>query len=231
MIRRLRSSAGVTLVELIAAMSIGMITLLAVVAVMDTSVKQSNAVAGRVNATQRARLAMDTITRQLRSQVCLSATVPAIVSGTGDSVRFHADLSDGSRPVEQRELIFDPTAMTIIENTYVGVELPAGLTFSGVTRSRQLLDQVTRRKAPDPTVIFRYYAYTPPDPVNPPKPTVLLSTPLSTADRGRVAKIDIGFNTLPPRARPSPASSVTLQNEIYVRVADPNLKAPTPTCA
>ena len=54
-------------------------TVLAVFAILDTSVKQSNAVAGRVNATQRARLAMDTITRQLRSQVCYSPTVPALV--------------------------------------------------------------------------------------------------------------------------------------------------------
>ena len=108
LLTRLRSQAGVTLVELIAAMAIGVITLLAVFAVLDTSVKQSNAVAGRVNATQRARLAMDTITRQLRSQICISATAPAIIAGTEKSVKFHVDLTDRLRPVEQRELVFDP---------------------------------------------------------------------------------------------------------------------------
>ena len=120
LLTRIRSQAGVTLVELIAAMAIGVITLLAVFAVLDTSVKQSNAIAGRVNATQRARLAMDTITRQLRSQICISATAPAIIAGTENSVKFHVDLTDRTRPVEQRELVFNPTAQTLTQTHLVG---------------------------------------------------------------------------------------------------------------
>ena len=75
--------SGVTLVELIVAMMIGDDDRARRLRVLDTSVKQSTKVAGRVNATQRGRIAMDTITRQLRSQVCYSATVPALVSGHG----------------------------------------------------------------------------------------------------------------------------------------------------
>ena len=52
---------------------------------------------------------MDTITRQLRSQVCYSATVPALVSGTDDAVKFHVDLTDGTTPIQQRELVFNAT--------------------------------------------------------------------------------------------------------------------------
>ena len=111
--KRLRHESGVTLVELMVAMMIGTMTILAVYGVLDTSIKQSTRIAGRVNATQRGRIAMDTITRQLRSQVCYSATVPALVSGTDDVVRFHADLSDGSTAIQQREIAFDPTARTI----------------------------------------------------------------------------------------------------------------------
>ena len=233
LLTRIRSQAGVTLVELIAAMAIGVITLLAVFAVLDTSVKQSNAVAGRVNATQRARLAMDAITQQLRSQICMSATAPAIVSGTGDSVRFHVDLTDRARPVEQRELVFNPTAMTLTETTWPGVVGATGLTtWPGPPRTKQLLDEVIRPPvpplpAPPDTAFFHYYAYST---ASPPRPTILLNTPLTLADRARVAKIEVGFTTLPPKARPSSASSVILQNEVYVRVADPNDPAPTPTC-
>jgi hypothetical protein len=223
--RRLRSEAGVTLMELIIAMTIGAGTLLAVFAVLDTSVKQSNAVAGRVNATQRGRLAMDTITRQLRSQVCYSPTVPALVSGTDNSVRFHSDLSDGSKPIEQRELIYDPTKGAINERTWAGVGSP--LTFPTMTKNRLLISEITTRPAPD-AAIFRFYAY---NTAVPPRPIVQLPTPLNATDLARTARIDVGFITLPPNARPSPAASVTLQNEIYVRVADPNDPAPTPTCA
>jgi len=222
----LRSQAGFTLPELLVAMMIGLMTLLGVFAVLDTSVKQSNAVAGRVNATQRARLTMDTITRQLRSQVCYSATVPALVAADANSVRFHVDLSDGSRAIEQRELRFDPVAKTIRETTWAGVGSP--LAFPDVTRERLLLDDVTTREPPASPAIFRYYAY---NTLSPPRPIVQLPTPLNATNLARVAKIDIGFLTRPPGAKTSSASSVTLENEIYVRVADPNDPAPTPTCA
>jgi type II secretory pathway pseudopilin PulG len=226
-VSRLRSEAGVTLIELIVAMVIGMGTLLAVFAVLDTSVKQSNAVAGRVNATQRGRLAMDTITRQLRSQVCYSPIVPALVSATDISVKFHSDLSDGTKSIEQRELVYDPTKGTINERTWAGVTVAGVLTFPTMTKNRQLIGEITTRPAPD-AAIFRYYAY---NTAVPPRPIVQLTTPLSATDLARTARVDVGFVTLPPNARPSPAASVTLQNEIYVRVADPNDPAPTPTCA
>jgi type IV pilus assembly protein PilW len=224
---RVRSEAGVTLVELLVAMVIGTGTLLAVFAVLDTSVKQSNAVAGRVNATQRGRLALDTITRQLRSQVCYSPTVPALVSGTDTSVKFHADLSDGARLIEQRELLYDATKGTINERTWAGVLTAGVVGFPAMTKNRQLINEITTRPAPD-AAIFRYYAY---NTAVPPRPIVQLATPLNATDLARTARIDVGFVTLPPNARPSPAASVTLQNEIYVRVADPNDPAPTPTCA
>ena len=65
-----------------------------------------------------------------------------------------------------------------------------------------------------------------------PKPDVPLTTPLSATDLARVAKIEVGFVALPPGgSATAPAGASTLQNEIFVRVADPNDPAPTPTCA
>lgn len=226
---RLRSQSGVTLIELIVAMTIATITVLAVFTILDTSVKQSTAVAGRVNATQRARITMDTITRQLRSQVCYSAVVPAIVSGTDDAVKFHVDLSDGSQPIQQREITFNPTARTFTERTWAGSGSP--LVFPTVTRTRQLVSDIFRSQDKDGNVIpiFKYYAY---NTAVPPRPELRLATPLSTLDRAQVARIDVGFRALPPGTKATSAKgAVSLQNQIYVRVADPNDPAPTPTCA
>jgi hypothetical protein len=221
---RLRSEGGVTLIELLVAMTIGLVTVLAAIGLLETAARQSTATAARVNATQRGRITLDTITRELRSQVCYSPTVPALVSGTDDAVKFHADLSDGTRPIEQREVVFDPTAQTIVERTWAGVGTP--VTFPTMTKSRQLLSDVTRRAAPD-AATFRYYAFST---AVPPRPDIQLPTPLNATDLARVAKIDVGYTTLPPKGG-SAAAAVTLQNEIYVRVADPNDPAPTPTCA
>ena len=227
---RLRSQAGFTLPELLMAMSISLMTMLAVLGVLDVSIKQTNAIAGRVNATQRSRIVMDTITRQLRSQVCYSATVPALVSATDDTVRFHLDLGSGATQIEQREIVFNATTKTIRERTWPGNGLTP-LAFPTMTRDRLLIEDVVRRPAPE-AAIFRYYAY---NTLPTPRPDLLLPTPLNATDLARVAKIDIGFVTLPPGVKSTPlkpaAGSVTLQNEIYVRVADPNDPAPTPTCA
>ena len=225
-VSRLRRESGFTLVELMVAMMIGTMTILAVYGVLDTSIKQSSKIAGRVNATQRGRIAMDTITRQLRSQVCYSATVPALVSGTDTAVRFHVDLTDGAKPIEQHEIFYNSTARTLTERVWPGVGSP--LSFPTQTVSRQITDGVMQRPAPN-APIFRYYAY---NTANPPRPATLLPTPLSATDLARVARIEIGFVTLPPGQTvvTFPAAS-TLQNEIYVRVADPNDPAPTPTCA
>jgi hypothetical protein len=225
-VSRLKHESGVTLVELMVAMMIGTMTILAVYGVLDTSIKQSTKIAGRVNATQRGRIAMDTITRQLRSQVCYSATVPALVSGTDTAVKFHVDLTDGAKPIEQHEIFYNSTARTLTERVWPGVGSP--LSFPTQTVTRQITDGVVQRPSPNAPV-FRYYAY---NTATPPRPATLLPTPLSATDLARVAKIEIGFVTLPPgiTTLTFPAAS-TLQNEVYVRVADPNDPAPTPTCA
>ena len=155
--RRLRSESGVTLVELMVAMMIGTITILAVYGVLDTSIKQSTKIAGRVNATQRGRIAMDTITRQLRSQVCYSATVPALVSGTDTAVKFHVDLTDGSKPIEQHEIFYNPTARTLTERVWPGRGQPALVPDADGLAGRSPTS-VVPRPAPN-APIFRYYAY------------------------------------------------------------------------
>jgi len=226
-VRRLRSEHGFTLPELMVAMAIGLMTVIAVYTVLDTSMKQTSRIAGRVNATQRGRIAMDIMTRQLRSQVCYSAVVPALVSGTDDAVKFHVDLTDGSKPIEQHELAYDAPSRTLNERIWPGVGSP--LTFPTRTINRQITGEVTRATAADGSVIpvFKYYAY---NTATPPRPALALATPLSAADLARVAKIEVAFVALPPGGSPTASSASTLQNEVYVRVADPNDPAPTPTC-
>ena len=84
------------------------------------------------------------------------------------------------------------------------------------------------RLPPDPPAIFRYYAY---NTASPRGRSSRSTVPLNATDLARTARIDIGFLTIPPGGKNTSPGAVTLQNEIYVRVADPNDPAPTPTCA
>ena len=92
------------------------------------------------------------------------------------------------------------------------------------TRTRLLAENVVPEGS---TPIFAYYAYNTQDP---PRPDTALSTPLSATDLGTVARIEISFRTLSPNSNTT-RGSIVLQDQVYVRAADPNDPAPTPTCA
>jgi prepilin-type N-terminal cleavage/methylation domain-containing protein len=209
---------GFSLTELLVAMFIGMIILLAAFMLLDRSFTASGQVADRSEALQRGRLAMDLITRQLRSQVCVGNTVP-IVSGTDTAITFYADMSDGSTPIKKRTLSYDTITDTITESVVPGAGTYPALTFTGAASSVPLLtkvDQILDGTPPTtPRPIFRYYGYT----VGGTSGALdLLTTPLSTASLSRVAVIKVGFRSFAARTVMNDKDSAVLEDDVYVRV-------------
>ena len=209
---------GFSLTELLVAMFIGMIILLAAFMLLDRSFSASGQVADRSEALQRGRLAMDLITRQLRSQVCVGNTVP-IVSGTDTAITFYADMSDGSTPIKKRTLSYDTTTDTITESVVPGAGTYPALTFTGAATSLPLLtkvDQILDGTPPTtPRPIFRYYGYTVGGTSGALDP---LSTPLSAASLSRVALIKVGFRSFAARTVMNDKDSAVLEDDVYVRV-------------
>ena len=209
---------GFSLTELLVAMFIGMIILLAAFMLLDRSFSASGQVADRSEALQRGRLAMDLITRQLRSQVCVGNTVP-IVSGTDTAITFYADMSDGSTPIKKRTLSYDTTTDTITESVVPGAGTYPALTFTGAATSLPLLtkvDQILDGTPPTtPRPIFRYYGYTVGGTSGALDP---LSTPLSAASLSRVALIKVGFRAFAARTVMNDKDSAVLEDDVYVRV-------------
>ena len=170
--------AGFALTELLVAMSVGLIVLMAAFLLLDRAHSASNEISDRQDAVQRGRQAMEYLTRQVRSQVCLGNTTEPITYGSPDQVTFYADLSDGSQNVERRNIIYDPSARTITEEVFPGVGVYPSLTFSSTpAESRVLLSRVERVPA---TPFLRYFAY---DPNGAPGALRELPTPLSAERR------------------------------------------------
>ena len=94
--RRLRGKAGFTLPELLTTLWIAMVVLLAGFSLLEFVMKRSLEAEQRVEATQRGRIGMDLITRELRSQVCLDANTAPIVDGTADAITFYTDLNNST---------------------------------------------------------------------------------------------------------------------------------------
>lgn len=214
---RISDERGFSLTELLVALFIGMIVLLASFMLLDRTISASGQIADRTEALQRGRLAMDLITRQLRSQVCVGNTVP-MAAGTDTSVTFYADLSDasGSTPIKKRTLSYDTATDTISESVVTGAGTYPALTFTGaatttplLTKVEQIMDGSTARP------VFRYYGYT----VGSTNGSLdLLSTPLSAASLSRVALIKVGFRAFAARTVMDDKNSAVLEDDVYVRV-------------
>jgi prepilin-type N-terminal cleavage/methylation domain-containing protein len=243
----LRHEDGFSLPELLVTLMIASVVSLAAFALVDFTMTRAAEVQDRVETSQRARATMDTMTRELRSQVCLNAAVPPMAAPSdSNTATFFMDLTDGSDPnraPEMHTLVYDANARTITDRTYVGVSNGANPpTFNypalnAPTRTRTLLTSVVPYRADgatQDTPIFQYFAFNQADP---PRPELALpaAAGLAPADLGRVASIRITYKAIPQR-QPKNATkqlrgAVVMQDDVYVRVADPNDPAPTPTCS
>jgi len=232
--RRTRvEQSGMTLIELVIGMSIALVVTFASFAVLDRATTASNEIADRQDAIQRGRQAMDLITRQLRSQVCLGETAEPISYGDATTITFYADLSDGSEPVARRTLTFTPASAgvpgQIREDVFAGVGDYPELEFDVTpTTSRVLLSGAERVEAAgEPQSVFRYFAFQPGSPTG---DLQELATPLTAEDASRTIMVRIEFVALPERRRPRDKDATTLQDSVYVRLADPAQPLEGPRC-
>lgn len=209
--RRLADESGFTLVELLTAVVIGMVVVLAAFMLLDRSVASSSQIAMREETLQRGRQAMEQITRQLRSQVCLNVDTLPIVQGSAQELTLYVDLDDGSRPPERRRLRFDPTANTVTESRWESEVTPPA--YPTLETSRVVATGVTLDGAES---FFRYYAF----PAIPGDELVELVPPLTAATSATVVRIDVSFVTLPDHPRPQARLGTTLKDSIFVRTAD-----------
>jgi prepilin-type N-terminal cleavage/methylation domain-containing protein len=217
--------SGFALTELLVAMTVGLIVLLAAFLLLDRSHSASNEISDRQDAVQRGRRTMETLTRQIRSQVCLGNATEPITYGDPNQVTFFADLSDGTKNVERRNIIFDPVAKTIREEVFPGIGVYPDLTFGATpTESRVLL---SKAELVTGTPFLRFYAY---DPAGGPGALRQLPTPLSASDAPLVVMVKLAFVAKPDRLSPRDRDATTFLNDVYVRLANPTVPTQGPRC-
>jgi prepilin-type N-terminal cleavage/methylation domain-containing protein len=243
--RAARSDAGFTLPEILVALTISMIVAGAALTILNVAMKNAGEIEQRVDSTQRGRMLMDTMTRELRSQICMTTDVPPIreatlVTAAGNTVQtvsFYTDLTDGrTNPLapELRTLTYDANARTITETVQIGNGTPPTVNYSGGT-SRVIGSNVVRDLdgAGNPIPIFSYFGFNAATATVPATPTLALpgAMPYGNANTKMVARIAVRFRMV-PTARKTPTRTATIfTDDVYVRAADPNDPAPIPTCA
>jgi type II secretory pathway component PulJ len=222
-VRRLRSplrlrrdQSGFTLVEMLVACIVGMIVLLASFMMLDSSIVSTGKVTDRVDRTQRARGAMEEITRKLRSQVCPNVGQPALIQAQDYSIRFYSFM--GTRPFvpDIRQFAWDTNTNSIVESVWAGSGAAPNTTWAATPTTRTMLTDVkppyqsgtSGPRAP----MFKYYGGGAASP---------FTAPLGATNLAATAKVTIDFVTY-AQSRNTTGTTTTLQNEVYVRTADPN---------
>jgi prepilin-type N-terminal cleavage/methylation domain-containing protein len=230
-VTRVRSEHGFTLPELMVSLVIGMVLVLAAFTLIERSFVVNDEVADRTDSSQRARLAMEQITRQIRSQVCPDASTPAIVGGDEYSFTFYSytGASDAfdDQPLQPRTLEWD-NGSNSIRVTQQG-ETPPTRTILAETLPPEGTNQP----------VFQYFTWTSSGQVgvdfaNP------LPVPLTAQTASEVVLVRVSFLAMPSgraanataTSSAPPKNSTQLTEDIYMRNADPNnVRGPAgPTC-
>ena len=182
--RILADESGLSIVELLVAMSIGLIVLLGTYKVVQASQRSSNRTTARVYADQTARPMLSRIIDELHSS-CIGPGVVPVQSGSGDSsITFLHALGDD----------VTPTAGTRTVSLSSGTLSDTGTTTPPYPRSIKdvgayLVSGTTT--AP----LFRYYAYDSSGTIS----SSPLSTPLTSATAASVVKVTVSFSVIPPK--------------------------------
>jgi Tfp pilus assembly protein PilW len=212
----MRRQDGFTVVELQVAALVGILVILAAFTLLDASSGLALRVGDRVDTTQRGREAMEQITRELRSQVCLVRGSAAIAVGQDSSVTFYAFTGRGTYAPEKHTIAWSATTKTLTDQSFVGTGTAPAIVYPGTpTRSHTLLSQVDQVAG---TPIFSYYTWTTSGAV---APTLQLQAPLSATDAAKVVRIAVQFRVT-PAGKSLSGETTTLQSEVFTRTADPD---------
>jgi hypothetical protein len=211
-----RDERGITLVELLVSLAVGMIVILGILALSEVALRSSARTTARVDADQRARPVLAHLMDQLHS-TCLGPSAGPILAGSTESqlAFLHQTGSDPGPTPDKRVITFADN--TLIESVYPyqGGEAPDWV-FADVPSNRQLLTGVSHATTGDPPAavpVFEYFSYV--DGALSPEP---LTTPLTPEDAALTVQVKVSFSTS-PSSNPTqdPEAAVTLTDSALVR--------------
>ena len=237
--RRLREEEGLTLIELLVATTIGTIVLLAAFSLVDMAVDGQARTENRIQAVQRGRSAMELVSRQIRSQMCIGKNLPPVLEARENTLTFYASVAAAptattAPPVQRRTLTYVPyddgSDRGYISESFVtssGGTLP-DLTFPETSRqTRRLVENIS----PIPgTPVFRFYKF---DPDTSPNMLPLTQDPtagVAEADRKLIVQVRAAFRSWSDGGLGAERVRTDFDSKILVRTADPTDPTRSPKC-
>jgi type II secretory pathway pseudopilin PulG len=168
----LASEHGFTMIELIIAISMGMIISLAAFSFLGFATSDVSRIDERVHIDQTARVTLENIVLQLHSACVTPSVVPIIPKSTSTSIKFISEAGTGSAlsSVREHEITYEAAKGAIkgklIEKTYLSIPPPTGkeapeysFPTTATTTKKLLTGVVQSESGGKPVPIFQYYRY------------------------------------------------------------------------
>jgi hypothetical protein len=155
----LRDETGTTLVELMVALMAGLVIFMALTTMVITTMHGSARVTARVEATQRARVAMVNLTNQLHSACVAPEIAPVRPGSTGNSLKFVHQTGSAVSPTPILTVVsYANGTLTQSDYSWTSGASPNWVfDEKNPTSTRILLTKVA--PIPPATSIFSYYRY------------------------------------------------------------------------
>ena len=222
-----RGESGYTIVELLVAMTVGVIVVTGAFALLGQAGPLSSTTRARVESTQRGRLALDQTLTLLRSQVCINAIRPPVTVAKDNEVVFTMNLGNETAAPERRRLLFSGGVLK--EEVYPATTGgPRDWQFvTTPSRTRVLATDLAQQGS---TPFFRFYAFTTSTPAAPDRLLTAGTAGASADDLETIVRVDVTFESQPVKDGPR-AAKVPFQGSALTRTADALTPNAGPGCA
>lgn len=209
----IRDQRGTTLMEVIVALASGIVVLAAISTVVVVSLRETGRVSARVDANQRARIALNRIVDQLHS-ACLAPQIAPVREGsTGTLLSFIHQTGSAVAPTPVLSRI-SLSGGTLSQSDYptTGGQAPLWTFSSTPSSTTQLMTEISPT-APSAS-IFSYYAYS-----GGQVSAIPLGTPLNLEGAARTVKVTVAFTAAPLSTPVSdPNAAANIQGSVLLRL-------------
>jgi Flp pilus assembly pilin Flp len=225
--RLVRDERGTTLAELVVGMATGSVVLLGLTTLIVVTLHTSTRVSARVDATQRARLALTRVIDQLHS-ACIAPKTPPIRQGSTSTVLSFVHATGAAVSPTPTLTVISLSGETLSQADYAWKEgtAPFWVFKTTPTTNVQLVTKIKPISASRP--VFSYF----PSASGAVSPTPL-AVPLSELDAARTIHVSVAFMASPGSgATTEDATPARIQGSATLRLTAPsfNKEAPSLPC-
>jgi hypothetical protein len=196
--------------------------------VLDAAIKTQRDAEDRTGTISKGRRAMEDMTRQIRSQMCLDKLTVPIIEARPNKIEFYGALLPATAaPTYQRRTLqyiadADGTRGRIDESVVTATGTPGSLAWTAPAVTRTLITGVK----PPAAGLFRFWTF---EAETAPALREVTADPVSQADRQLTVQVGVKYDVLPDRGRPVRSTS-SFENTVFVRTADPTDPTRSPKC-